>query len=65
MIDYEDLRLKIVDGIDTYTLVDLLELSTEDILDEFKDRVLEHIEDIYSELSLEEFSEEEDGDSEL
>ena len=50
MIDYEDLRIRINDRLDVHDLVDLLEITADDILDEFKDKVLENIKNIHEEL---------------
>ena len=47
MIDYEDLRLKIKDRLNVHDLVDLLGITEDDLLDEFKGRVFDEIREIY------------------
>lgn len=58
-MQYEDLRAKLLDRYDVHDLVDLLNIIEDDILDEFKNKVIDNLEEIYEALGYNEGEDEE------
>ncbi len=52
-MEYEDLRTQLKDRFDVHDLVDLLGITEDDILDEFKNKVTDKIEEVLDALGFE------------
>lgn len=51
-MEYEDLRMHLKDRFDVHDLVDLLNITEDDILDEFKNKVIENEEEVLEALGF-------------